>query len=576
MPAARMPARTPPITTFGRSWRELWLSGHFFERSFHWDTQFSSKAKERALHFGIGSGPMEELDLAGTLQPIAFVAGGYHSQLRAEPEYEEFFTFREEQPPAPWSKYAWDAHGHPHTSALYSPWQMLYADDVLRQPTVTLSVETLLLDKEQRDTALSPFGDWWQSQLDQSKSLDVAWRPLVKLLVALGNRYWPEVSNRVSQAYDRRTKAPSWPFYELARTFDASAFAAEMGVDLDEVKEAYWFLVERGLRYEPQDGMELLRRARPVDSHSGWRGHVRLAQDHFDAAAMLRHFLIDLTGETPSATPDWPLDGRQPVRQALYDRGPSSGISREQLLEDLERAGLYPHSLHLIGEGPSELQMVWTLVAGLLGTTAADDIRFTNLGGSGSASRIPTMLDAFTSYARRTVLIVDNEGDMAQYVTGAIRAGKLDEADVLFFKENLEDSNFSHEEQLAILVKAAADPVENRSQVSLTMTLDDVEAEHAERVRRSREKSGFAGTLLSMAKDPNHGGPFSLSKPAFAALLGAEALDELGQARGDEEAIAAIGKRRPVLKFVLDRVTEPLMAPRWREAAPSVRSSPLA
>ena len=43
-------------------------------------------------------------------------------------------TFREEEPPREWPAYAWDAHGRPHTSALYSPWQLLYVDNVVDAP----------------------------------------------------------------------------------------------------------------------------------------------------------------------------------------------------------------------------------------------------------------------------------------------------------------------------------------------------------------------------------------------------------------------------------------------------------
>jgi hypothetical protein len=69
------------------------------------------------------------------------------------------------------------------------------------------------------------------------------------------------------------------------------------------VSEAYWFLLERGIDREPQDGLELLRRARPRSVHKGLRGMPRGAQDHFDAAQVLRRFLTDLTGQAPGRTP---------------------------------------------------------------------------------------------------------------------------------------------------------------------------------------------------------------------------------------------------------------------------------
>jgi hypothetical protein len=52
---------------------------------------------------------------------------------------------------------------------------------------------------------------------------------------------------------------------------------------------------------------------------------------------------------------------------------------------------------------------VTTLVSGILGSTAADEIGFTDLGGSGAATRLRTMVGGFTAYAHRTVVIVDHE-----------------------------------------------------------------------------------------------------------------------------------------------------------------------
>jgi hypothetical protein len=43
-------------------------------------------------------------------------------------------TFREEEPAREWSAYAWTRRSRPRTSALYSPWQLLYVDDVLDAP----------------------------------------------------------------------------------------------------------------------------------------------------------------------------------------------------------------------------------------------------------------------------------------------------------------------------------------------------------------------------------------------------------------------------------------------------------
>jgi hypothetical protein len=185
------------------------------------------------------------------------------------------------------------------------------------------------------------------------------------------------------------------------------------------------------------------------------------------------------------------------------------------------------------------VDIVQRLVEGLLGSQWADEVGFTDLGGSGSASRLSTMVSGFTTYAQRTVVIVDSEGEMAQYVTGLIRSGKLPEEDVLRFKANLEESNFSAEEMLQVLVKLAASPAGGRPPVALTLALNDVLTVHKERCQKTRDKPGLAGTLLKLAEDPKYGGPVTISKPDFALALADRILADLSEAPDDAQAIRA-------------------------------------
>jgi hypothetical protein len=147
--------------------------------------------------------------------------------------------------------------------------------------------------------------------------------------------------------------------------------------------------------------------------------------------------------------------------------------------------------------------MVWRLVEGLLGPGSADELGFTDLGGSGSASRLTTMVSSFTTYAQRTVIIVDSEGAMKEYVTGLIRSHELPAEDVLLFKANLEDSNFLPVEMLDVLIERAANPPDKRPAVTLDLPIDDVLAAHQERTQSAREEPGLAGILLKLAEDPS-------------------------------------------------------------------------
>jgi hypothetical protein len=77
------------------------------------------------------------------------------------------------------------------------------------------------------------------------------------------------------------------------------------------------------------------------------------------------------------------MDGRQRERAVYYDLGPAAPTTREQLRAELAHIGLYPHAVHLVGECGSERDIVHRLAEGLLGTQLADEIGFTDLGGSG-------------------------------------------------------------------------------------------------------------------------------------------------------------------------------------------------
>ncbi len=555
--------RIPPPLAEELSWRQLWRAGAFAQLGLLWDTNFSGRAKERGLDLGIGQQRLEGLDVQGAFQPIAFAEGGNpHGFVDLTP-FETRMTFREEQPARAWSTYAWDAHGRPHTSALYCPWQLLYLDDVLRGASAKIGLDTLLAPAEDRDAVLLRIRERLEAQHTTWQILDTAWRPLMKLLVCLQNRYLPEITGLTTLLYDAEQKQQVDPWPAERGRFDAQSVAAKLAVSAEAVTEAYWFLVERGINREPQDSLELLRRARPRSSHKRLRGMPRQAQDHFDAAQLLRLFLTDLTGHPPARTRLWPMDGRQPERAALYDRGPAARTTRLQLQEDLVQAGLYPHAVHVVGEGKSEKEMVWHLVAGLLGRRWADELGFTDLGGAGSASRLNTMVSGFTTYAQRTVVVVDSEGAMAQYVTGLIRSGELPDENALRFKANLEDSNFTPAEMLDVLIKRAANPPDGRLAVTLTLPLDDVLAAYQERCRRAQEPPGLAGVLLKLAEDPAYGGPVTISKPDLASALADRMLRELDDADDNEQMVQALRERRPLLAFVLDRVLPVLTGPRW-------------
>lgn len=157
------------------------------------------------------------------------------------------------------------------------------------------------------------------------------------------------------------------------------------------------------------------------------------------------------------------------------------------------------------------------------------------------------MVTGFTTYAQRTVVIVDSEGDMAEYVRGLIRSGKLPDEDVLQFEANLEDSNFSPEEMVQVLTELAASPADDRPAVRLTLPLSVVLTAHEERRHKTRENPGIAGTLLKLAEDPAYGGPVTIAKPDFACALADRMLAEVSESPDIDQAIEAQRPKRPLL-----------------------------
>lgn len=73
-------------------------------------------------------------------------------------------TFREEDATRAWSAHAWNAHGRPHVSALYSPWQLLYVDDVLDAPGVQVGLAALRPPAGQRDAAFDRMRELLEAQ----------------------------------------------------------------------------------------------------------------------------------------------------------------------------------------------------------------------------------------------------------------------------------------------------------------------------------------------------------------------------------------------------------------------------
>jgi hypothetical protein len=160
------------------------------------------------------------------------------------------------------------------------------------------------------------------------------------------------------------------------------------------------------------------------------------------------------------------------------------------------------------------------------------------------------------------LIIVDSEGQMAEFLHGAIKRGALDVDNVCLFQQNLEQSNATPEELIELASELARNPPPGREPVELRLDAATLRAVHNDRgARVSGKAPGLVDVLLDLAASDEHG-PVRIDKPELAEALALMLLRELDAARGDEETIEEIRRRRPIVRFVLDRLVPVINVPR--------------
>ena len=334
----------------------------------------------------------------------------------------------------------------------------------------------------------------------------------------------------------------------------------QLGIVVEDVLTAYQFLVERGLDRDPRDGLTLLRRARPRAFHLRWRGLPRRAQDNFDAAEILRRFLLDLTGEQPQPPKQGLVDGRQREREALYERGPGGDWTTDEIKGALLDAELYPHGVHVIGEGASEWIVVRRLIEALVGQGPLNQIEFFNLRGSGGAAYVEALATAFGDYAIRALVIADREGNMAEYLSEAISRNVIGPDNVMLFDHSLEASNMSRQE-LIDLARQVGGTLTGDATIDFDLSPAELGQIYSDRVERSSQGGapGLAEVLLSEINKRTDGA-LEISKLAFVKAMADHLAAELEEAKGKN--LDAIKQHRPIVKFVIERIISALNRPR--------------
>jgi hypothetical protein len=543
----------PPEIKHGLTWRGLYADGAFAQRELIVSSTFNSRAKDRGTALGIGDDTLIYLHEVGALRPVAFSQGPYWGGMRAPAESAEEMTFSDEDPSSTWSDYEYELHGHANVSALYTPWQQLAAIDAVDAGKFSVPLWVVAGEPDVGARALDQMRSWAQAQDERWRGLDRAWRPLLQALVRLQNRYLPELTRRTTLLFDPETGERFDPFISERETFDPKAvFERDFCEDRDGLLAAYRFLVDRGLRRDPQDGLTMLRRARPRAFHTRWRGEPRRAQDHFDAADLLRRFLADLDGRQPPQDEAIPMDGRQDERAELYERGPGSEWSGADVVGALQNADLYPHGVHIVHEGDSEQIVIEALVASLLGPGMLEEVNFTDLGGAGNTGVVADLVGSLDGYARRVVVVIDSEARSREHVEALIASGGIPAADVLLFDTSLEEANATDDELAAIATELATE-----HGVSIDITGKDLRDFHEERAQRARQRGtevpGLASSLAQLVSKET-AGAWHMRKRDLVERLASELADEMHTSPPEDW-------RRPINSFVLERIVPPLNRP---------------
>jgi hypothetical protein len=263
------------------------------------------------------------------------------------------------------------------------------------------------------------------------------------------------------------------------------------------------------------------------------RGPRRAAQDLYDAAEVFRRFHRDLTGEL---LPD--------VDQLDHEIGEPRQLGREpaQLVDALRRTRLYPHRLHIVAEGETEVRLVKSLFEAFAGRPwEGAGIEITDLGGDKlEGSR--AMLEGFGVYANSVALLLDNENDAERITERLKEAGSIPDLHTTLCKPSLEEENFTADELVAIAKELAR----HKGQ-ELKLTGEQLAAAVERRNTGRKRRKGMASVLEELARSPQHGA-VRLTKPELGDAIAETLLQEIETAPGTHDEVAA---KRPIVEWVL-------------------------
>jgi hypothetical protein len=535
---------TPDLPLAAPSYRELFAEGCFGQRAMIASGELRKGAVARGLFLPLfpRKDVLEPMDRAGGFKPIGFLQTNYSPEttwLNPDPE---LVLWTEELPFESWDARGWRfADDRPlNVSERYSMWQLLYLAEALEafDPQVPLralrgtEAETATVIEVRRAVAAS-----------RQEVLDEAWRPFIKLLVALQSRLWPYRQQSTTLLHEPGGSESVDPVERAARTFDPAALLARFELSLDGLGQLHLEVSEAARRLDPVPRWYRLSEAAPRKVTDEVRGAALRARDLYDAAYLLRG-LYFLATESWLPRADEFASTRTVIehrRRHLPQRDQPAPWQRIDLKDLLLREGLYPHRVHFFVEGDTEEVVLRRLLPFLGFELPGSGMAVTNMGGVDKAQHHQLLFRSATEVAGRAVLIADLEGSMEKTLKRLRGENLFTEAeDVLLWSRNgrgidFEEANFSDAE----VVSAVRSAARRRGHV-IKLSVADVRRRRRAETKPLRPPPALTGLALRMA---NERGARLSKKQDLAPVLADRLVADIRRAGH----LAKAGERRPLL-----------------------------
>jgi hypothetical protein len=506
--------------TVGYSFRRVHEAKGFDQFPLITPSKLRSEARDRGVQWSPASTlkELERFDREGAFSPILFGA--------MDTDGGDMIVFRDEGNYVPWNEYAVPEWGRDVPRPYYSPWQLLYFDDAVELPNISVSIEWLL-DDERRGTLRPIQRTHLGQQLEDWRQLDHEWRDVLLVLLRLQRHYGPWVKGPLLKSTVTLVRHPKSGEYvdprELAPPFDAQKVLDDLGLTQESLKAMHGHLARHGGigGEDPLRHWHMLIRMAPAKQRAKLRGQARRAQDAYDAAEMVRRFYYDLTGELLLNPDDLSDLSDKSWKKRLFDKWPTLNYTRADLAVELRLRDLHPHQVHIVVEGDTEEIVCRRVLEQLTGMSLNDmGVSIQRLLGVGNMR--PEVVRAVKTFPRFLVFVADPEGDMAREVETLKREGVLTDEATYLWKTSFEEDNFSDEELIAMIGAIGA----NRG-ATLALDAQTLRALYnAYRSKVRKDPQGLATYALDRARSPEYGS-VRASKTQLAERMADLILDDL-------------------------------------------------